>query len=152
MLLTWLYLSAYILIMGAELNAELEHQTAADTTAGPAQPLGTRGAEAADTVAGVPGGGSESGARAADASTVDDIATAGIAPPSPTRELVAGREVARAGAAAGLPRLGLAPASLATADLALVRKPGRAAAGAAIVAAATALAWLQREAPSASKE
>lgn len=34
-LLTWLYLSSYALLFGAELNSELEHQTARDTTAGP---------------------------------------------------------------------------------------------------------------------
>jgi membrane protein len=50
-LLTWLYLSAYVLILGAELNSELEHQTAKDTTSGPARPIGARGAQVADTVA-----------------------------------------------------------------------------------------------------
>jgi membrane protein len=51
-LLTWLYLSALVLLLGAELNSELEHQTARDTTAGPDQPMGARGAEMADKVAG----------------------------------------------------------------------------------------------------
>lgn len=46
----WTYVSSLILLAGAELNAELEHQTARDTTAGPAQPLGVRGAQMADTV------------------------------------------------------------------------------------------------------
>lgn len=50
-LLTWLYLSALVLLLGAELNAELEHQTARDTTTGPERPVGTRGAEMADRVA-----------------------------------------------------------------------------------------------------
>lgn len=50
-LLTWLYLSALVLLLGAELNAELEHQTARDTTSGPERPLGARGAEMADRVA-----------------------------------------------------------------------------------------------------
>ena len=50
-LLTWTYLSSYALLFGAELNSELEHQTARDTTAGPEQPLGERGAWAADHVA-----------------------------------------------------------------------------------------------------
>lgn len=50
-LLTWLYLSAYVLLFGGELNSELEHQTARDTTAGPERPLGQRGAWAADHVA-----------------------------------------------------------------------------------------------------
>lgn len=50
-LLTWLYLSALVLLLGAELNSELEHQTARDTTAGPERPLGARGAQVADRVA-----------------------------------------------------------------------------------------------------
>ena len=50
-LLTWLYLSAYILLLGAELNSELERQTAEDTTEGPEQPMGARKAHAADTLA-----------------------------------------------------------------------------------------------------
>jgi membrane protein len=50
-LLTWLYLTALVLLLGAELNAEIEHQTARDTTRGPERPLGARGAEMADRVA-----------------------------------------------------------------------------------------------------
>ena len=50
-LLTWLYLSAYIFVFGAELNSEVEHQTVRDSTTGPEEPLGRRGAWAADHVA-----------------------------------------------------------------------------------------------------
>lgn len=53
MLLTWMYLSAYAFLFGAELNAELEHQTKKDSTTGQPQPLGERGAWVADHVAGV---------------------------------------------------------------------------------------------------
>ena len=49
-LLTWFLLSAYVVILGAELNGEMEHQTAKDTTTGPPKPLGGRGAHYADTV------------------------------------------------------------------------------------------------------
>ncbi|MCF7701882.1 YihY family inner membrane protein [Loktanella sp. M215] len=48
-LLTWLWLSAFIILGGAELNSEIEHQTRKDTTTGPAQPEGQRGAVKADT-------------------------------------------------------------------------------------------------------
>ena len=51
-MLTWLYLSSYVLLLGAELNSELEHQTGRDSTTGAEQPLGSRGARSADTVAG----------------------------------------------------------------------------------------------------
>jgi membrane protein len=47
----WFWISAYAVLLGAELNAELELQTSEDTTTGPPQPLGTRGAFVADHVA-----------------------------------------------------------------------------------------------------
>ena len=49
-LLMWFYLSGYIIILGAEINSEVERQTKKDTTVGEARPLGTRGAYSADTV------------------------------------------------------------------------------------------------------
>ena len=50
-LLTWMYLSAYVFVVGAEFNSEVEHQTAKDSTTGPPEPIGRRGAWAADHVA-----------------------------------------------------------------------------------------------------
>jgi len=50
-LLTWMYLSAYVFCIGAELNSEIEHQTARDSTTGKPRPMGARGAWAADNVA-----------------------------------------------------------------------------------------------------
>ncbi len=47
-LLSWLWLSATIVLVGAELNSEAERQTDQDTTKGPAKPIGLRGADAAD--------------------------------------------------------------------------------------------------------
>jgi membrane protein len=49
-LLMWLYLSAYVVLFGAEMNSEMERQTAKDTTKGPPKPMGQRGAYAADTL------------------------------------------------------------------------------------------------------
>jgi membrane protein len=49
--MTWIWLSTAVVLVGAELNAELEHQTARDTTTGPEKPLGTREAVMADSVA-----------------------------------------------------------------------------------------------------
>ncbi|WP_232845783.1 YihY/virulence factor BrkB family protein [Aurantimonas marina] len=46
----WVWISSLIFIIGAEINAEMEHQTAQDTTKPPAKPIGTRGARVADTV------------------------------------------------------------------------------------------------------
>ncbi len=49
-LFMWFFVSAYIIVFGAEVNAEMERQTTEDTTAGPREPIGERGAYAADTV------------------------------------------------------------------------------------------------------
>jgi membrane protein len=49
-LMIWLWLSMIVILVGAELDAEMEHQTARDTTTGPPKPLGTRGARMADRV------------------------------------------------------------------------------------------------------
>src|SRR6478672_892598 len=49
-LMMWIWLSVSVILIGAELNAEIEHQTARDTTTGHAKPLGARGAVMADTV------------------------------------------------------------------------------------------------------
>jgi membrane protein len=49
-LMIWMWMSAIIILFGAELNSEIEHQTVADSTTGSAKPLGTRGARMADTV------------------------------------------------------------------------------------------------------
>lgn len=46
----WIYIGAIIAIAGAQLNAEIEHQTAIDTTTGEAKPMGERGAWMADTL------------------------------------------------------------------------------------------------------
>jgi membrane protein len=53
-LMFWLYLTAVIVLVGAELNTEMELQTARDTTAGPTRPMGDRDAHAADHVAEAP--------------------------------------------------------------------------------------------------
>jgi membrane protein len=46
----WMWMSAIVVLFGAELNSEIEHQTARDTTVGTGKPLGARGATMADTV------------------------------------------------------------------------------------------------------
>jgi len=48
--MTWLWISTIVILLGAELDAEMEHQTARDTTTGHPRPLGERGAHMADTV------------------------------------------------------------------------------------------------------
>jgi membrane protein len=49
-LMMWMWISTAVVLIGAELNSEIEHQTARDSTTGAAKPMGTRGAVMADTV------------------------------------------------------------------------------------------------------
>ena len=48
--MTWIWISTTIVLLGGEINAEVEHQTGRDTTTSPERPLGARGARMADTV------------------------------------------------------------------------------------------------------
>jgi membrane protein len=49
-MLVWFFLSAYVVLLGAEVNGETEHQTRRDSTTGAPQPMGRRGAYHADTL------------------------------------------------------------------------------------------------------
>jgi membrane protein len=49
-MLTWLYLTAFVALLGAVINAQSERQTEADSTTGGEKPMGRRNAYAADTV------------------------------------------------------------------------------------------------------
>ena len=55
--MAWLWISAIVILLGAELNAEMEHQTARDTTTGAPKLMGARGAKMADTVGAARDGG-----------------------------------------------------------------------------------------------
>jgi membrane protein len=149
-LLTWLYLSSYVLLFGAELNSELEHQTAKDTTEGGSAPIGSRGAWVADHVA-------ESATEAAvkskavrptaknEASTGQDITvSAPNSPRSIPHEILVGRATARASSLAGLPKIGWVTSALASAGLTFLRRRGEAKRGTALLAAAAGLAFLTR--------
>ncbi len=139
-LLTWLYLSAYILLLGAEVNCELERQTAKDTTVGASQPLGRRGAHAADTVAGK--GEAPSTARGLG----DSAGSQDKAPPdeSALKNYLAARATNRAAQAAGLHKVGMLSSALATGGLAMLRRKGKAPIGFLLLAAGGGLSWLRR--------
>lgn len=49
-LLMWFWISAWVVLAGAELNAEMEAQTRYDTTIGPDDQMGERGAVKADNL------------------------------------------------------------------------------------------------------
>lgn len=139
-LLTWLYLSAYFLLFGAELNSELEHQTAVDTTTGAPSPLGQRRAWVADHVA--------HGTEAGQDEPEEAQRPFKSPPPAPMvteqESFVASRISARAARIGGLPKLGWVTSGAATFGLALLRRKGRAVPGLALIAAATGLSWLRR--------
>ena len=149
-LLTWLYLSSYALLLAAELNSELEHQTAKDTTAGSDRPLGARGAWSADHVA---GGGTS--ALATEAARPEDNrrrrALAAYAERSGAdtgpgeHAYLASRVTARAGKWAGLRRVGVMSSVLATAGLAQLRRRGSEKTGAALLLSAAGLSLLRRK-------
>lgn len=144
---TWLYLSSFILLYGAEFNSEIEHQTARDTTAdGGEKPLGDRGAWSADHVAKGP---ADQGKAPQNAGTKPRTDNAPQLPATAAHEhehpyLVA-RATNRAGSFAGLQKVGMISAALSTLGLSLLRKRGREGAGAALVAGAVGLSLLKRK-------
>ena len=154
--ITWLYLSSFILLYGAEFNSEIEHQTAKDTTAEPVdKPLGARGAWSADNVAKGP---SDEGKQAGQGGTEEPLSDApgaqqrspAVAPArAPEKEhehpYIVARATNRAGALAGLQKVGMISAALSTLGLSLLRKRGRGGAGAALLAGAVGLSLLKRE-------
>ena len=149
-LLTWLYLSSYVLIFGAELNSEVEHQTARDTTAKAGEkPVGARGAWSADHVAAgkeEATGGTQGMGDAPDKG--QDVAT--IAPPSPREPAADGhpyvtsRVVSRTGQLAGARKISMLSSGLATLGLGFLKKRGREKTGAALLMTAAGLALLKR--------
>lgn len=120
-MLTWLSLSAYVFLLGAELNAELERQTSTDTTRGPARPIGARGAVVADD-------------------TVGGAVATSAGPAIPPPESSASPALFSADRLAG--RSGMVPALAAAGGLAALRR-GRGW-GAALLVAAGAVAWSRR--------
>lgn len=165
-LLTWLYLSSYVLLFAAELNSEIEHQTAKDTTDRPAdKPLGARGAWSADHVA---AGKTET--------TEDEEQSSGLSKASATGEQAGGprsssggvvgngsrakgasadnasehpyltsRVTSRAGQIAGARKIGMVSSGLATLGLGFLKRRGKEKTGAALLATAAGLALLRRK-------
>lgn len=122
-LLTWLWLSAYVFLLGAELNAELERQTQRDTTTGPSRPAGARGATVAD-------------------STVATSAPVAVDSPAQGPSVKA----VQIGAASKVAGAGLAPTMLAVGGLGALRR-GAAPLGITLLAVGGALAWSSRRSP-----
>ncbi len=155
-LLTWIYLSSYVFLFGAELNSEFEHQTAKDTTQGTADPVGKRGAWSADHVAqgtedGKPDKGKPSMSDEPEASNdrsrpQKDLGARAAQPGQPSEHpYLVSRVSSRAARVAGLPKIGMIGSVLSTAGLAMIRKKGSGKSGAALLAAAAGLAFIRRK-------
>jgi membrane protein len=124
--LTWLYLSAYVFLIGAELNSEVERQTSRQTQETSASVPGAPASIAIEA----PGAREQAGSgRALSATTMrKDVAT------------IVG--VSRAAPLVGLSHIGLIPAIIAAAGLAALRQEGRARLGWLLLGAGGSLAWL----------
>jgi membrane protein len=150
-LLTWLYLSAYVLLLGAELNCELERQTVRDTTVGPEQPLGQRGAYAADTVTDGSEPEPKAGPGPASADTreenLQDSDEAATVPPKSAADthVLAKKDVARAQEVRGLGKIGFVASTLASSGLILLRRKNGAFKGVIFLVAAGFLSWVGRK-------
>ena len=146
-LLTLVYLSSYIFLFGAELNSEVEHQTAVDTTSGPTDPLGARGAWSADHVADGPNDeGKESGlGKPANDQEANDQPPAAQPASAADHGYLVSRATNRATRIAGGAKIGMAASALSTIGLGLLCKRGRTGAGAALIATAAAVSLLRRE-------
>ncbi len=146
-MLTWLYLSSYVLLFGAELNAELEHQTAADSTHGAEKPLGQRGAWVADHVA--TSDASEEAGKPKGLGDAPPPAKPADPPLLPQASFKGNYLVSRASSrlvsAVGLPKIGMVSSALSTFGLATLRKRGGTKQGAALLIVAAGLALLMRE-------
>ena len=143
-LLTWVYLSSYIFLFGAELNSEFEHQTARDTTSGAPEPLGQRAAWSADHVANGAGDEGREGEGAPPSAQPPQPAIASPATPSAHGYLVS-RATNRTTRIAGGAKIGMAASALSTLGLSLLRRRGKQKAGAALIATAAGLSLLRRE-------
>ena len=152
-LVTWLYLSSFILLFGAEFNSEIEHQTARDTTADARRQAARRRAAPGrptmspmdpQTKARKAGTGSETAAIGRSRGT-RGACTVGPEGSMNTPSLCCRAPTNRAAALAGLQKVGMVSAALSTLGLSLLRKRGRAGAGAALLATAAGLSLLKRK-------
>lgn len=149
-LLTWVYLSSYIFLFGAELNSEFEHQTVEDTTTGAPQPLGSRAAWSADHVA------NGTGDEGNDVEPRDAIPGGQVEPsrsnsksrdfakPAPDHAYLVSRATNRAARTVGGERIGMTASILSTAGLTMLRRKGKGQAGLALLVTAAGLSLLSR--------
>jgi membrane protein len=137
-LVTWMYLSAYVFLLGAELNSELERQTASGSAM--SGPVAAASSWSADRRANR----DQRPAAAAQAGPSSFEHAASSQAPSALPSYVIARATNRADQFAGLNKVGMVCAALSTIGLSLLRKRGREGAGAMLVAGAVGLSLLKR--------
>ncbi|MBA2935198.1 YihY/virulence factor BrkB family protein [Sphingomonas sp. CGMCC 1.13654] len=135
--LMWLYVAAFVILLGAELNAEIEHQTAKDTTTGAELPQGQRGAVMADTTAGVPLSPDRSDLSVGSyGANIPALSPAVAADPSILRvSLASGFVASQLTRIVGDMKIGTIPLSLMSGGIALLGRRGRAPLGLMCIAA-----------------
>ena len=133
-LVTWMYLSAYVFLLAAELNSELEKQTCAKTTENASEPARKRDGWSA---AGDP--------QASEHAQMETISRPRETPEaSPGKDYAVARLTNRVGRLAGFTKVGMVSATLSTLGLSLLRKRGREGIGAVMLAGAVGLSLLKR--------
>ena len=136
--LMWLYVTAFVVLLGAELNAEIERQTAQDTTTGPDTPMGERGASMADTTAA--GGDTPPKSAKPDAAPATD-GKSGTGKPSLAAPVLAGIAASRISHHVGDVPLGVVPMTLIATGLTLISQRGFATRGMLCLAGGGLLTW-----------
>ena len=136
-LITWMYLSANVFLLGAELNSELEKLTAGDHKP---KAVGTdrQSFDHPERTQSC----STTGSAVLPSFSADALATAQL--PSIAQDLTVSRATSAAGRMAGLARVGIVSTVLSTFGLALLRKRGREGTGAVLIAGAVGLSLLKR--------
>ena len=138
-LVTWMYLSAYVFLLGAELNSQLERQTKSGSTHDRQAPAnawsGDRAANSDEPAKPPPA--QDPALASARTSTAQE--------PSILKSYVVARATNRADQFAGLSKVGMICAALSTLGLSLLRKRGREGAGAMLVAGAVGISLLKRK-------
>jgi membrane protein len=142
--LTWLYLSSYVLLFGAELNSELEKQTTEDTTDGAPVPMEARGAWAADHLAEAEDPAEGEAAIMETDESARELSSP-LAPSALVADYISARSSARAAPLFGFSAPGPTLSMLSMFGLAMLRKKGGASKGIALLAAATGIAWMTRQ-------
>ena len=137
--LMWLYVTAFVVLLGSELNAEIERQTAQDTTTGPEVAMGERGAAMADVCALGSDPSDHPAASSPHPRPIESEAKPSGATPARLAPLAAGMLASRASRHVGDVPIGVMPMTLITTGLTLIGQRDRLGRGLACILVGGAL-------------